>query len=340
MDLELLLKELSNMICISGQEPNETANFKAMLATYGIVKSDNLGNIIVTKKATQKPQNNIMLDAHIDEVGMVVTEIIQDGFLKVAASGGLDPKVCYGAEVIVVGKQHLKGIVCTIPPHLKSVNQNSIPNVNGLFIDIGLSFNKAKELVKPGTKVVWNPNFLKLQNNIFSGKALDNRASCAALCYALELLKDTAFKNTELNVVFSAQEEVSGHAANCAALGINPTHCIVIDTTFSVGPGIKNIYGKLGSGPMVGISPFLNQDLNNILIDIAKKNKIPYQLEVMGGETGTNVDHLTAVLHSQKPALLSIPIKYMHSQVETVDLNDIKSTAKLIAEFVKTREVK
>ncbi len=337
MDLELLLKKLSNMICVSGQEPNEIAEFKAMLTTYGTVKSDNLGNIIVTKKATQKIKNNIMLDAHIDEVGMVVTDVTQEGFLKAAASGGLDPKVCYGAEVIVAGKKHLKGIVCTIPPHLKFSAQKGIPDINELFIDIGLNFSKAKELISPGTKIVWNPNFLKLQNNIFAGKALDNRASCTALCHVLELLKDIEFKSTELNVVFSAQEEVGGHAAGCAAYGLNPTHCIVLDTTFAVGPGIKNIYGKLGGGPMVGISPFLDQDLSNILIDIAKKNKLPYQLEVMGGETGTNVDHLTSILHNQKPALLSIPIKYMHSPAETVDLNDIKSTAKLIAEFVKTK---
>lgn len=338
MDLELLLKKLSNMICVSGQEPSEIAKFKAMLTTYGTVKSDNLGSIIVTKKANQKPQNNIMLDAHIDEVGMVVTDITQEGFLKVAASGGLDPKVCYGAEVIVVGKKHLKGIVCTIPPHLKPSAQRGIPDINQLFIDIGLNASKAKELISPGTKIVWHPNFLNLQNNIFAGKALDNRASCAALCHVLELLKDQELKNTELNVVFSAQEEVGGHAAGCAAYGLNPTHCIVVDTTFSVGPGIKNIYGRLGDGPMVGISPFLSQNLSNTLIDIAKKNRLPYQLEVMGGETGTNVDRLTTVLHSRKPALLSIPIKYMHSPIETVDLNDIKSTAKLITEFVKIKE--
>lgn len=338
MNLGLLLKKLSNMICVSGQEPSEIAEFKTMLTTYGATKSDNLGNIIVTKKATNKAKNNIMLDAHIDEVGMVVADITQEGFLKVAASGGLDPKVCYGAEVIVVGKKHLKGIVCTIPPHLKSSAQKGIPDINQLFIDIGLNASKAKELISPGTKIVWNANFLKLQNNIFAGKALDNRASCAALCYVLELLKDVEFKNTELNVIFSAQEEVGGHAAGCAAYGLNPTHCIVVDTTFAVGPGIKNIYGKLGGGPMVGISPFLNQDFSNTLIDIAKKNKLSYQLEVMGGETGTNVDHLIAVLYNQKPALLSIPIKYMHSPVETVDLNDIKSTAKLITEFVKIKE--
>lgn len=326
------------MICVSGQEPDETVEFKAMLNTYGTVKSDNLGNIIVTKKASQKPKNNVMLDAHIDEVGMVVTEITQEGFLKVAASGGLDPKVCYGAEVTVVGKKHLKGIVCTIPQYLKSSAQRGIPNINELFIDIGLNLKKAKEFISPGTKIVWNPNFLKLQNNIFSGKALDNRASCAALCYVLELLKDIKFKSTELNVVFSAQEEVGGHAAGCAAYSVNPTHCIVVDTTFAAGLGIKDIYGKFGGGPMVGISPFLNQNFSNKLIDIAKKNKLAYQLEVMGGKTGTNVDHLISVLHNQKPALLSIPIKYMHSPIETVDLNDIKSTAKLIVEFVKTKD--
>ncbi|MGN1034203.1 MAG: M20/M25/M40 family metallo-hydrolase [Oscillospiraceae bacterium] len=338
MDLELLLKKLSDTICVSGQEPSGMAEFKTMLTTYGTIKSDNLGNIIVTKKATNKAKNDIMLDAHIDEVGMVVTDITQEGFLKVAASGGLDPKICYGAEVIVVGKKHLKGIVCTIPPHLKSSAQRGIPDVNQLFIDIGLNASKAKEFIQPGTKIVWNANFLKLQNNIFAGKALDNRASCAALCHALELLKELEFKNTELNVIFSAQEEVGGHAAGCAAYGLKPTYCIVVDTTFAAGPGIKNVYGKLGGGPMVGISPFLNQDFSNTLINIAKKNKLPYQLEVMGGETGTNVDHFTAVLYNQKPALLSIPIKYMHSPVETVDLDDIKSTAKLIAEFVKTKE--
>lgn len=338
MKIEALLEKLSNMICVSGGEFYDSKKLNAVLAPYGRISSDNLHNIVLVKESKQEPINIIMLDAHIDEIGMAVTHITENGFLKVIPLGGLDPKVCYGADVVVIGKKILNGVFATTSSHLSNEENQNLVSVENLLIDIGMNFKEASKLVQLGDKVVFKSKFLKLKNKVCAGKAMDNRVSCAALIYMLELLKNTEFCHTQINVVFSTTEEVGGYASGCAAFYIKPTDCIVLDATFASLNGINDNYGKFNKGPMIGISPLLDDKLTEELKNTAKTFKIPYQLEIMGNKTGTNADHLLPILHCKKPALVSIPIRYMHSPVESVNTEDIKSTANLLVEFVKTKE--
>jgi endoglucanase len=228
-------------------------------------------------------------------------------------------------------------VVCTVPPHLQSRERErwALPDVTDICVDVGYGFEKATKLVPIGSKIVLKSRFLKLTGNICSGKAMDNRAGCTALIYALEKLKNKKLQKTEVNVIFSAMEEVGSKAYRCAVNTLNPTHVIVVDTTFGTSDSEDFRQFKLGSGPVFGISPVLNHELKGEFEELAKKKKIPFQFEVMGGETRTNADSFSA---SRKAMLVSIPIKYMHSPVECVNLEDVKMTGQLIANFIENLE--
>ncbi|GHU85988.1 aminopeptidase [Clostridia bacterium] len=336
MKLENILKKLCNLTCVSGDEVEETGLFP-LVESYGAVRKDNLGNIIVKRNTLNKPEFQIVLDAHFDEVGMIVTNITKDGFLKLTSCGGLDPKVFFGADVIVLGKKKLPGVVCTVPPHLQPERRESwkLPDVTDTCIDIGYNLEKATELIPIGSKIVLKSRFLKLEGNVYSGKAMDNRAGCAALIYVLEELRKKKLQRTEVNVIFSAMEEVGSEAYQCAVNSLNPTHVIVVDTTFGSGDGEDFKQPRLGKGPALGISPVLNHELKSELEKLAKKEKIPFQFEVMGSKTRTNADSFSA---SGKAMLISIPIKYMHSPIECVNLADVEMTGRLIANFIESLE--
>ncbi|GHV29077.1 hypothetical protein FACS189481_1100 [Clostridia bacterium] len=334
--LEDILKKLCNLACVSGDEVEETGLFP-LIEAYGEIRKDNLGNVIVKRNALNKPEFQIVLDAHFDEVGMIVTNIAKEGFLKVASCGGLDPKVFFGADVIVLGREKLPGVVCTIPPHLQPEGKGmwKLPDVTDICVDVGYNFEKATELVPIGSKIVLKSRFLKLEGNIYSGRAMDNRAGCSALIYALEELKDKKLQRTEVNVIFSAMEEVGSKAYQCAVNSLNPTHVIVVDTTFGTSDGEDFKLAKLGKGPALGISPVLSCELKSKFEKLAKRESIPLQFEVMGGKTRTNADRFSI---SGKAMLISIPIKYMHSPVECVNLEDVKMTGQLIASFIENVE--
>ncbi|MDR2817208.1 MAG: M42 family peptidase [Oscillospiraceae bacterium] len=336
MKIESILEKLCALTCVPGDEIEETG-LSPLVEPYGEIKKDALGNVILKRNVLDKPEFQVVLDAHFDEVGMIVTNITKDGFLKIAPCGGLDPKVIFGADVIVLGEKKYPGVVCTVPPHLQSEERGrwALPGVTDVYVDVGYSFEKVTELIPIGSKIILKSRFLKLAGNIYSGKAMDNRAGCAALIYALEKLRKKKLRKTEVNVIFSAMEEIGSKAYQCAVNSLNPTHVIVVDTTFGTSNGEDFRLFKLGEGPALGISPVLNHELKCELEKLAKKGKIPFQSEVMGGKTRTNADGFSA---SQKAMLVSIPIKYMHLPVGCVNLKDVEMTGQLIANFIESLE--
>ncbi|MDR1260397.1 MAG: hypothetical protein LBJ83_01605 [Oscillospiraceae bacterium] len=335
MKIEKLLEQLCNLICTPGEELKEQ-KLEAILKPYGKAQKDNLGNTILKKNASNKALNRVLLDAHIDEVGAIVTNITKDGFLKVDSCGSVDPKVFFGAEVLVVGKKQLPGVACQTPPHLQTTNKTCVPEITNSYIDIGYNFEHAKDFVPLGSRVILQSVFLKLKNHIYSGRAMDNRAGCASVICALEILKNTSLKNTEINAVFSAMEEVGCRALPCAVSKLKPTHTIIIDATFGTTKSEDSELMQLGKGPALGISPGLNEKLKNLLAKQAENHNIPFQLEVCGGKTSTNADNL---MNHKKPMLISIPLKYMHSPVSCVNLKDIEATGFLVAKFIQNLDL-
>lgn len=335
MDVKDTLLKLCEVHGVSGREDEVVKLLRTMLSSYSDdIFLNPLGSIVakISEAADRYPE--ILLEAHIDQVGLVVTSITDDGFLTVANCGGIDVGLLISQEVIVCGKEDIGGIICSIPPHLKRSKKKESLTMDDIYIDIGMSKVEAEKIVNVGDVVTYNYKPVCLMGNRISVKSLDNRAGVTAVLLALEKLKQCDYK-CGLTVVFSSMEETSGKGAATSGYFANPDLAICVDVSFAQTVDCpKNKCGDMGKGPMIGISPTLDFNLSSKLQSIAKKEKIPYQLEIMGGATSTDADKICVSRNGVVTGLCSIPLKYMHSPVEVVDIDDIENTANLLANFV------
>lgn len=287
------------------------------------------GNLVGMIKG--KGEKTVLLDAHIDQVGFTVTEI-KDGFVKVAAVGGIDSRMLPGMRVTVHGKRPIKGVFCGTPPHLGSGDKPM--KTEDIYIDI-LSCDDGE--VSLGDRVTFCNDFAELQGSKVAARSLDDRAGIAALLRCAELLKD---KELPLNVaiLFSDMEEIGGSGALTESFSLYPDEAVAVDVSFGNAPDIpSNESGILGKGAMIGISPILSKAVTDELKAAAVKAAVPFQFEVMGGRTATNADKITTVKGGVPTGLVSIPLRNMHTPTEVVDVKDIEATAELLAEYILSK---
>lgn len=327
-----LLKELTQTVGVSGCEENIAALLKKKLSLYGDVTVDSMNNVFCTFGEGY----HFLLDAHLDEIGLIVTDITDDGFIKFSNCGGIDARPLPAMEVSVWGREEVKGVISTLPPHLQSASdEKKIPKLSELAIDTGLTKDKLEKLVALGDRITFKRNFTPLLNGLVSASCLDDRSGVAAILMCLDELKNLGCKVT---VMFSSQEEVGTRGAKVGPYAKSVDEAISVDVSFALTPGCdKSECGELSKGAMIGFSPILDKELSRKLVDAAEKNNIPYQCEIMSGRTGTNADVISISEKGIKTALISIPEKYMHQRVEVVDTEDVESVSRLICAYIKER---
>ena len=331
MELKELLIKLADADGVTGLDGALDVAEKE-LSSIGKVSRDNMGGLAAEIKG--KRDYTILLDAHIDEIGMMVTAI-DDGFIRVAKCGGIDVRTLVSQEVIIHGKENIFGVFCSIPPHLKNEN-NSLPDIDEMGIDIGLSKDETEKIISIGDRVSFRQKAVSLINDRITGKSLDNRAGCAAVIEAAKLLCADGEPPCNIIVSLSAQEELGLRGARTATYNYFPNEAIVVDVSFGAFQGIPNQKtGKLSKGPMICISPITDRFMTNNLIDICEKENIPYQREVCGSSTGTNADIISVTKSGVRTALVSVPLLNMHTAAETISMYDVENTAKLIADYVR-----
>lgn len=300
---------------------------------------DQNGNLILSIEP-KSYKKHILLDAHLDQIGLVVTNVFDDGFLKVAPCGGVDARVLPGSLVKIYSDSNktFDGVITSTPPHLsKNDKSDEFSKVSDLFVDTGLNLKKeGSNLIKPGDFIGFTCKPQKLLNNNITAPGLDNNAGVAVLiCCAKTLSENKENLKTKVSFLFSTGEEITGVGAKTATFSISPDEAISVDTSFADQKNVpEDKCGKLSFGPMIGISPILSKKLSQSLINIAKKQKISYQLEIMSGKTSTNADDITLSKTGVKTALVSIPLRYMHTPVEVINLDDVKNTAKLLSSYI------
>lgn len=336
MDLKHLCFSLADKNGTSGDE-GSAANYAAeFLREYMPVKIDRMGNVI---GHLEGKKIKVLLDAHIDQIGLVVRGIDDKGFLLVDKIGGIDLRVLIGAEVLVHGKKELFGVVSSVPPHLQGNGaKDDKVDIKTIAIDIGLNKEKAKEIVAIGDRITLRcPQSVLLGDNIAS-PSFDDRAGVAAIIRALDLVKGK-LKNIDLTVVFSSQEETGGSGAKTSGFAAMPDYAIVVDVGFGNDAYTdKTQTINLSKGASIGISPVLDKNFTNELIELCRNLSIPFQHDVMGGRTGTNADSLSVSGSGVKTTLLSVPLRYMHTGCEVININDIENTAKIIAAWLLEKE--
>lgn len=331
-----LLLGLSAAVGVSGCESPVADRLRELLAPYGEGKLSPLGSLYATVRPPKEGQPHVLLAAHMDEIGLVVTYIEENGFLRVAPVGGVDRRVITAAPVTVhTAAGPVKGVVTSIPPHLQQGDEKDLPKVEDVFVDIGCTGEEAARRVRLGDRATIDAQPRELLNGLVSGKALDNRASCACVLKILELLGEEPLP-CGLTVAFTTQEETGGVGAKTVASLVAPTHAVALDVSFGHTPDApRHKCGLLDGGPMIGIAPILDFALSRKLEEVAKEQGIPFQLEVMNSSTGTDADSIAGAGCGIKTALLSIPERYMHSPIEVLSPRDVDHTAQLLAAFLK-----
>ena len=307
------MKEILKKLCIdrgvSGSETEMLDVIKELVGDFAEVSADGMGDILVTM-GDKNADKHIMLDAHIDRIGLVVTYINENGFIKAEPVGGIDLRTLQSSAVKVLSKDKI-------------------------WIDTGLSADEVKNLVSLGDKIIVCSEFRELLNNQVAVSALDNRAGCAVLVKCAELLKD---KNLpcRLSLVFSVQEEISELGAGISAYSLEPDEAIVVDVGFAKQDGVPDEKsGKIGCGAIISISPVLSKKVTDKIKDIAKRLDMECDYEVCGGSTGTNADKISVSRGGIMTGCISIPEKNMHTQVEVVSLDDMEKIAELLAVYVQ-----
>lgn len=335
LELKNVIFDLSSADGVSGEESCAAQYALKYLKNYTddcFIKNGNvIGNFGNRKNGTP----HILIDAHIDQVGLIVTNIYESGFIGFSNVGGIDRRLLPAQQVCIHGKKKLAGVVCSTPPHL-SGSDNKINKIEDFYIDTGMSFEAVSNIVEPGDRITFASMTKELLNDRITGPALDDRSGVASILYALELLRNQKYE-CSFSVTFSAQEELGERGAKIAAFDIDPDIALAVDVSFAYCLGDREYEcGKMGQGPMIGISPSLSREISDKLIEISKNENIPYQLEVMNGLTSTNADQFSVNRTGCKACTVSIPLKYMHTPSEIIQIDDVENTGRLIAAYIRS----
>jgi endoglucanase len=321
---------------ISGQEARVAAfldeHWRPLVNELSLSRLGSVHGLV--RGAGPQPRPSILLAAHMDTIGLIVTQVV-DGFLRIDAIGGVDPRVLPGQAVLVHGRQELPGVIAAPPARLlpAAVGDGVVP-IEYLLVDVGLSPANVQDLVQVGDLVSFGTEAIDMSAEFLSGHGLDNRVSVAALTLCLQELQERTLA-WDAWAVASVQEEITYAGAATSAFQLRPDLAITIDTTFAKGPGADDwqTFG-LGSGLTLGYGPNIHPILYHRIKDLADNLEIPFATEYLPKSSGTDGMALQVTAGGIPNMVVSIPIRYMHTPVEMVALQDIRRTGRLLAEFV------
>jgi tetrahedral aminopeptidase len=335
-DIPDFLKSLISTSGLSGHEDPAAALIEAeWRPLVHKVSRSRLGSLHALRRGSApEPRPSILIATHMDAIGMMVTQIV-DGFLRVTSVGGIDARVVPGTPVTVHGKADYPGVVVLpaarlLPP---SVGDGPVP-LDQVWVDIGLLPRQVAAGVNVGDLVSFATEPLDLSGEALSGHSLDNRASVAALTVCLQELhwKSHAW---DVWAVATTQEEVGLMGAATSAFEINPDLAVAVDVTFGKGPGASDwSTHTLGGGPSLGIGPNIHPYLHRKFKELAEKLEIPHDVDPMPRHSGTDGFALQVARDGIPTMVIGIPLRYMHTPVETVMVKDIRRTGRLLAEFI------
>ncbi len=336
MDYIGVLKDLSSFTGVSGREEGISDYIAGFFRKHcNNVEIDKFYNVIGYKKGSGEAGKKIMIMAHHDEIGLMVKSIDENGFVKFTNIGGVDSKILLAQEVVLHGRKEIYGVVGAKPPHLlKPEEAKKAVKMDDLYIDTGFNKESISKFVSIGDIITLKTYPFELKGNKLSSKCLDNRAGVAVLLDIMEQLLKLKHHD-DVVFVATSQEELGLSGAKIAAYNISPDLAIVVDACHGDIPDApKDETYPLGKGPAIAIGPNLHRLNTKKIIDLAKEENIPHQIDVEPGNTGTEA-WATQVSRNGIPTLLvSVPLKYMHTTIETININDIKNAGKLISRFV------
>jgi len=331
-----LLQELTGRFGVSGFEEDVRGFLEARLAELGFATSlDKLGSLIARYPGSGR---RVMLVAHMDEIGMVVRYVDERGFLYLTPVGGVNARVLPGSRLLVkTDSGLLEGVVGEKPVHrMKEEERRRAPEIEELFVDLGLPAERVRGLVRPGDPVGFKPSFYATDSGLVASKALDDRLGCLTLLLVAEQAPSLQL-SADLYLVFSAREEIGLEGARTAAFVVKPDVAVAVDVTHAGDTpalGEREAPVKVGAGPVISRGAALDSGVTRALVEAAQAAGVSYQLEGEGGRTGTDIDAVRLVGEGVRVGVVSLPLRYMHTPSEVGSVGDAESAAKLLAEFL------
>jgi putative aminopeptidase FrvX len=333
------LKRLLSTPGPSGNEGAAARVWREEAGGFAEVGGDRMGNSFATLNAGGSPR--VMLSGHIDEIGLMVTHIDEEGLLRFIGVGGWDSQVLVGQRVRLQTRDgEVMGVVGKKAIHLMEPEERKkVSEIKSLWIDIGAKDgDEAKGMVRVGDVGVMDQDLLELPNGRIASRSLDNRMGAFVVLEALRLLSEEEV-SAEVVAVASVQEEIGLYGARGAAYGLDPDAAIAVDVTHATDtPGVsksENGDHALGSGPVIKRATNLSPVVSEGLIAAAEEADIAYTLEADSRSTGTDADAIQFTRAGVATGLVSVPNRYMHSPNEVVDLGDLETCARLIYAYVQ-----
>jgi putative aminopeptidase FrvX len=335
------LKKLLSTPGPSGNEGAAAKVWREEAEKFADIRGDRMGNSFATIGAGGSPK--VMLSGHIDEIGLMVTHVDDQGLLRFTGVGDWDPQVLVGQRVLIqTTGGEVPGVIGKKAIHLMEAEERKkVSEIKNLWIDVGArDGDEAKGMVRVGDVGVLDQGLLELPNGRIASRSLDNRMGAFIVLEALRLLSEEEDVAAEVVAVASVQEEIGLYGARGAAFGLDPDAAIAVDVTHATDtPGVsKNENGDhaLGSGPVIERASNLSPIISEGLIAAAEEAGIAYTLEADSRSTGTDADAIQFARAGIATGLVSCPNRYMHSPNEIVDLEDLENCARLISAYIKT----
>ena len=340
MDNFELLKQLTETPGPSGFEQRIAEQISRLWAPYASrVMVDRIGSVIATRQGSGlEPRPQLLLAAHMDEIGLMVTELTGHngyGFLYVTKVGGVDIRHLYAQPVVVHGRRDLPGVLASLPAKTLPPERQKRPfGFDDLVVDTGLPLETVQELVDVGDFISFRQPLRKLMGNVATGKALDNRASVAAVTRCLQHL-DSSDHTWDVVAVATAQEETRLLGAYTSAFSREPDVAVAIDVTFARGAGLSEQgFPELDSGPVLDIGPNVHPGIYRALQDAAEAIEMDVSVATHTRGSGTDAFGLQVARAGVPTGLVAIPLRYMHTMVETISTKDVDRTGRLLAQFI------
>jgi putative aminopeptidase FrvX len=339
-DLKKYIEDISRAPSVSGFE-KKMAELVISIIKDAVddIWQDRLGNVCAFKKGKGPVRLKILFDAHMDQIGMMITRIEENGILRFTGIGGLNPLTLFGKRVRIFGRKEIFGIVGMKPPHLSTDEEmKTVEPVEKLFIDAGFSSEKdALENVGVGDTALADSCFSELLGDHYTGSGFDNKAGVLTLI-SFALLLERTINYHDVYLLFASQEEVGLRGAKVGGYSVEPDIAVVCDVTFADPVGNPQDIGT-GKGPVIGKGPNFFPPLVKKICDIAKREDIPVQDEIEPRPGGTDAYVLQITKQGVYTAGISIPLRYMHSPGEIINIKDIYRASRLMTHLSAERSI-
>lgn len=337
--LKQLIISLCSLPSVSGFEKRAAESVREICSEgFDEFRADAVGNCMLIKRCGRENAPRVLIDAHLDEVGLIVTDICDGGFLRLANMGGLDVSILQAADVLVYGKETLRGVICSTPPHLKKTDE--LPKVSELLVDMGMPREELEALVEIGTPVGFPPVYTELIGDKICGKAFDDKACGACAVYAVANTPREELA-ADVFVLLSSMEETSRlGGASAGAFSADADYAMTIDVNFARFPDTKELESiEMGKGVSLAASASTHRVLTELTAELCDAEGIPYSVVAAPSYTGTNAMSVNLVGLGIPVVDVGLPLAGMHTYVEVISLEDAITLAELVRRFVCSESI-